>query len=104
MHRSNANYTSIAWKWFILLLCCVLLQSVEADEPTETPHDPVMDQKEEPDDRRVLKIDYYNDTEPVSENIAQLNILRTQTVVRVGNRFSRHAIQEVPKHLSLIHI
>ncbi len=99
MHRSNANYTSIAWKWFILLLCCVLLQSVEADEPTETPHDPVMDQKEEPDDRRVLKIDYYNDTEPVSENIAQLNILRTQTVVRVGNRFSRHAIQESVKAL-----
>ena len=99
MHRSNANYTLIAWKWFILTLCCVLLQSVGADEPTETSHDPVIDQNAKPDDRRVVKIDYYNDTEPVSENIAQLNILRTQTAVRIGNRFSRYAIQQSVKAL-----
>ncbi len=48
---------------------------------------------------RVAKIAYRIYTEPVTSTTEQLNILRNQTAVRVGDRFSRYAIQQSVKAL-----
>ena len=80
---------------FILILCCVPLQSVSGSEPLETVHP----EREVSDEVRVAKIAYRIDTSAVTSTTEQLNILRNQTAVRVGDRLSRYAIQQSIKTL-----
>lgn len=72
---------------FILFLCCFFLGSVRADaflEATGT---------------RVAAIEYRIDRQPGMSTTEELNILRNQTAVRVGDAFSRYAIQQSVKAL-----
>ena len=71
----------------MLMLCCFPGKSVGTSEP--------LDSRVE----RVAKIAYRINTEPVTSTSEQLNILRNQTAVRVGDRFSRYAIQQSVKAL-----
>ena len=71
----------------ILILCCFPGKSVGTSEPFES------------NVERVAKIEYRINTEPVTTTTEQLNILRNQTAVRVGNRFSRYTIQQSVKAL-----
>ena len=73
--------------YFFLLLCCFFLGSVSADAPMETPG------------KRVIEIEYRIDGQPVTSTTEELNILRNQTAVRVGDAFSRYAIQQSVKAL-----
>lgn len=72
---------------FVLLLCYLPLESVGASEALDPPG------------KRVAKIDYRIDTEPVELTTEQLSILRNQRAVSVGGRFSRSAIQQSIKTL-----
>lgn len=83
------------WNWFILILCCFFLQSVEANNTRESALQP----REKPDSKYVSKIEYYNNTTLVEETTEQLNILRNQTAVRIGDRLSQYAIQQSIKSL-----
>ena len=47
----------------------------------------------------VVTIEYRIDGQPVTSTTEELNILRNQTVVRVGDAFSRYAIQQSVKAL-----
>ncbi len=71
----------------ILLLCCFPEQFVGTGEARES------------DVGRVAKIAYQIDEKPITATTEQLNILRNQTAVRVGDRLSRHAIQQSVKAL-----
>ncbi len=67
------------------LLCAIC--SVRADAPVET------------EGARVAEIEYRIDRQPVTSTTEQLNILRNQTAVQVGDAFSRYAIQQSVKAL-----
>ena len=71
----------------ILLLCCFPEQSVGTSEPLVSSVG------------RVAKIAYQIDVKPVTSTTEQLNILKNQTAVRVGDRLSRYAIQQSVKAL-----
>ena len=73
--------------YFFLLLCCFFVDSVSADAQIETTGE------------RVAAIEYRIDRQPVTSATEQLNILRNQTAVRVGDVFSRYAIQQSIKAL-----
>ena len=86
---NRANYNT-----FIAHVICLILllyhfpeQSVSANASLE------------PSVERVVKIAYQIGTEPVTSTTEQLNILRNQTAVRVGDRLSRYAIQQSVKAL-----
>lgn len=69
------------------MLCCFPGKSVATSEPLDS------------NVERVAEIAYRINTEPVTSTSEQLNILRNQTAVRVGDRFSRYAIQQSVKAL-----
>ena len=71
----------------MLMLCCFPGKSVATSEPLDS------------NVERVAEIAYRINTEPVTSTSEQLNILRNQTAVRVGDRFSRYAIQQSVKAL-----
>ena len=71
----------------IVLLCCFFVQSVGAQE------------LDAPNQKQIAKIEYYIGTTPVEETTEQLNILRNQTVVYVGDVLSRYAIGQSIKAL-----
>ena len=71
----------------MLMLCCFPGKSVATSEPLDS------------NVERVAEIAYRVNTEPVTSTSEQLNILRNQTAVRVGDRFSRYAIQQSVKAL-----
>ena len=73
--------------YFIVLLCCFFVGSARADAPMETT------------DRRVAEIEYRINGQPVTSTTEELNILRNQTAVQVGDAFSRYAIQQSVKAL-----
>ena len=72
---------------FVLLLYCFFLQSVRANVPMQT------------EGKRVTAIAYRIDSRPVTSTTERLNILRNQTIVRVGDALSRYAIQQSVKAL-----
>ncbi len=72
---------------FVLLFCCFPLGSIGANEASES------------DVERIIKIDYRIDAEPVTLTTEQLNILRNQRAIRVGDKLSRYAIQQSLKTL-----
>lgn len=96
----------------IVLLCCFFLQSVSAQESVEISRDTendarLRDNPVEPDSsltvnrklitadskkKQIAKIEYYIGATPAEETTEQLNILRNQTVVYVGDVLSRYAI------------
>ena len=51
------------------------------------------------DQKQIVKIEYYIGETPVEETTEQLNILRNQTVVYVGDTLSRYMIQQSIKEL-----
>ncbi len=71
----------------MLMLCCFPGKSVATSEPLDSSVE------------RVAEIAYRINTEFVTSTSEQLNILRNQTAVRVGDRFSRYAIQQSVKAL-----
>ena len=71
----------------MLMLCCFPGKSVGASEPIDS------------NVERVAEIAYRINTEPVTSTSEQLTILRNQTAVHVGDRFSRYAIQQSVKAL-----
>lgn len=71
----------------ILLFCCFFCQFVEAQESEGSNH------------KRTAKIEYYIGTTPVEETREQLNILRNQTVIYVGDVLSRYAVGKSIKAL-----
>ena len=71
----------------ILMLCCFPEQSVAASKPLDS------------NIERVAEIAYRINTEPITSITEELNILRNQTAVRVGDGFSRYAIQQSVKAL-----
>ena len=73
--------------YFLVLLCCFFLRSVGVDAQIETTG------------ARVAEIEYRIDRQPVTSTTEQLNILRNQTTVRVGDRLSQYAIQQSIKAL-----
>ena len=85
----SANYKALinGVICLILILCCFPADSVGTSEPLDSSA------------ARIAKIAYRIYTEPVTSTTEQLNILRNQTVVRVGDRFSRYAIQQSVKAL-----
>ena len=83
--RYNTRIESLSC--FILLLCCFFLRPVGADTQIETTG------------ARVVEIEYRIDTRPETSTIEQLNILRNQTAVKVGDTLSRYAIQQSVKAL-----
>lgn len=125
MHRLCSNYTLTVWNWLILVLCCFLLQSVEANdishqspvisyqlrgflwhpqhllslitENRKLKTDPSL--REEPDRKHIAEIAYYIDGKPIAETVEHLNVLRTQTVVYAGDTLSRSAVQQSIKVL-----
>ena len=78
-----------------LLLCCCLLQPLEANETVELSGDT----KAEKITTRIDKIAYYIDTALVGETTEQYNTLSHQTAVRVADRLSQYAIQQSIKKL-----
>ena len=72
---------------FLLLLCCFLEQAVGASESLDS------------NVVRIAKIAYQIDEKLVTSTTEQLNILRNQTAVRVGDESSRYAIQQSVKAL-----
>ena len=103
----------------ILLSCCFFLRSVGAQEAVETSRDskkgsqslvvgtPLRGDPVVPDPsltdsskkKKIAKIEYYIGTTPAEETTEQLNILRNQTVVYVGDVLSRYAIGQSIKAL-----
>lgn len=83
--RYNTRIESLSC--FILLLCCFFLRPVGADTQIETTG------------ARVVEIEYRIDTRPETSTTEQLNILRHQTAVKVGDTLSRYAIQQSVKAL-----
>ena len=86
----------------IFMLCCSFSQSVGANEPAKTPSDTRTEKlplTEASDTTCIVKIDYYIDTKPIEAATEQRNLLRDQTSTRVGDRLSRHAIQQSIKAL-----
>lgn len=71
----------------ILLLCCFPEHAVGTSDPLES------------NVGRIAKIAYHIDEKPVTSTTEQLNILRNQTSVRVGDKSSRYAIQQSVKAL-----
>ncbi len=71
----------------IVLLCCFFFQFVEAQASD------ALNQKQ------VAKIEYYIGTTPAEETTEQLNILRNQTVIYVGDVLSRYAVGKSIKAL-----
>lgn len=101
---SSANYNTFidSLICLILMLCCFFSQSVGANELAETPSDTGTEKfplTAASDTTRIVKIAYYIDTEPIEGTTEQLNLLRDQTLTRVGDRLSRHAIQQSIKAL-----
>ncbi|MDE0010445.1 MAG: BamA/TamA family outer membrane protein [Candidatus Poribacteria bacterium] len=84
-----ANYRTLIESviCLMLMLCCFPGKSVATSEPLDS------------NVERVAEIAYRINTEPVTSTSEQLNILRNQTAVRVGDRFSRYAIQQSVKAL-----
>ncbi len=72
---------------FILFLCCFFLGSVRADALREATG------------MRVAAIEYRINGQPGMSTTEELNILRNQTAVQVGDAFSRYAIQQSVKAL-----
>ena len=105
MYRSRLNYTLTVWNCLILTLCCLLLQSVEANELTEDsrdtrkPSEITPSLREEPNRKHIAKIEYSIDGKPIEEATEHLNVLRSQTVVYAGARLSRSAVQQSIKVL-----
>lgn len=105
MYRFCSNYTLTVWNWLILILCCFLLQSVEANEPTETsrdtskPGETTPPLREEPNGKHIAEIAYYIDGKPIAETVEHLNVLRNQRVVYAGDTLSRSAVQQSIKVL-----
>ena len=84
------------------MLCCFLVQSLEASETVETSGDIRTGKfalREAFDAARVDKIEYYIDTAPVAETTEQYNALSKETSVRVEDRLSQYAIQQSIKKL-----
>ena len=94
-NRANYNTLIDGVICLILLLCCFLLQSVGASEPVEI----TQLGREESDSGHIAEIEYRINTQPVTATTEQLNIVRNQTVVRIGDRLSRYAIQQSIKAL-----
>ena len=105
MYRFCSNCTLTVWNWLILTLCCLLLQSVEANQPAETsrdtkkPSETTPSLNEQPDRKHIAEIAYYIDGKPIAETVEHLNVLRNQTVVSAGDTLSRNAIQQSIKVL-----
>ena len=82
----------------ILLFCCFFLQSVgiadNRQSPIETDSRPLTTHQ-----KKIAKIEYYIGTTRAEETTEQLNILRNQTVVYVGDVLSRYAIGQSIKAL-----
>ena len=97
--RNLFNWLLVTGYW---LLLCFFSQSVGANEPAKTPSDTRTEKlplTEASDTTRIVKIEYYIDTEPIENTTEQRNLLRDQTSTRVGDRLSRHAIQQSIKAL-----
>ena len=97
--RNLFNWLLVTGYW---LLLCFFPQSVGANEPEQTPSDTRTEKAPltaASDTTRIVKIDYYIDTEPIEGTTEQRNLLRDQTSTRVGDRLSRHAIQQSIKAL-----
>ena len=84
------------------MLCCFLVQSLEASETVETSDDIRTGKfalREAFDATRIDKVEYYIDTAPVAETTEQYNALSKETSVRVEDRLSQYAIQQSIKKL-----
>ena len=83
----------------MLMVCCILLPSVGANESTEI-GETVAPLREVSTQKRIAKIEYYIGATPVEETTEQLNILRNQTVAYAGDlRLSRSVIRDSIKAL-----
>lgn len=102
MVRANCNTFINTMVCLILMLCCFFSQSVGANEPAEMPSDTrtkKLPTTAASDTTRIVKIEYYIDTEPIEDTTEQFNLLRDQTSTRVDDRLSRYAIQQSIKAL-----
>ncbi|RKU14697.1 hypothetical protein C6503_14820 [Candidatus Poribacteria bacterium] len=100
----SANYNTFIDRviCLILMFCCFFLQSVSANEPTETSGDIRAEEftlRQAFGTTRIDKIAYYIDTAPVAETTEQYNILSKQALVSVEDRLSPYAIQQSIKKL-----
>ena len=96
------NCSLIAWNFFIVMLCCLLVQFLEASEAVEASDDVKTEKfamREAFDTTRIGKIEYYIDTAPVGETTEQYSTLSKETSVSVEDRLSQHAIQQSIKRL-----
>ena len=102
MYRLCTNCSLIVWNFFIVMLCCLLVQFLEASEAVEASDDIKTEKfalREAFDTARIDKIAYYIDTTPVAETTEQYNILSKETSVRVEDKLSQYAIQQSIKKL-----
>ena len=104
MFMARANYNTLIDSviCLVLMFYCFFSSSVGANEPAETSDDTSTEKSlltRTLDATRIDKIAYYIDATPVEETTDQLDTLRKQAEVRVGDRLSRHAIQQSIKKL-----
>ena len=102
MARVNYNTLIDSVICFVLMLCCFFSQSIGASESVKISSDTGTEKfllTEASDTTRIVKIEYYIDTKPIEGTTEQVNRLRSQTSTRVGDRLSRHAIQQSIKTL-----
>ena len=86
----------------ILMICCCFSPSVGASESAKIFSDTGTEQfplAGVSDATHIAKIEYYIDTKPIEGATEQLSILRNQISTRVGDRLSRHAVQQSIKAL-----
>ena len=84
------------------MLCCLLVQSLEASEAVEASDDIRAEEfalRQGFEAARIDKIEYHIDTEAVAETTEQYDTLRKQTSVSVEDRLSPYAIQQSIKKL-----
>ena len=84
------------------MLCCLLVQSLEASEAVEASDDIRAEEfalRQGFEAARIDKIEYHIDTEAVAETTEQYDTLSKETAVRVEDRLSQHAIQQSIKRL-----
>ncbi len=84
------------------MLCCLLVQSLEASETAETSGDIRAEKfamRQAFDAARIDKIEYHIDTEVIAETTEQYNALSKQTSVNVEDKLSPYAIQQSIKRL-----
>ena len=99
-----ANYNAFITTMICLMLviCCLFVGSLSANEPAKTPEDMSVEQRPLHTAFDAIPIDtieYYVDTAPVTETTPQYDALSKQSAMRVADKLSRYAIQQSIKAL-----